>query len=166
VELEEDFRAFVSARENALRRAAWLLTGDVDLAKDLVQTALMKSWPHWSKLASRAAAEAYVRRALITTYTSWWRRKWHSEVPSDIPDVPGAALDLDLTNAIRDALLSLPKGQRAAVVLRYFEDLTAVETAALLGCSVGNVKSQTSRALTKLRGNPRLANLMTEGVER
>jgi RNA polymerase sigma-70 factor (sigma-E family) len=165
VTTDEDFRQFVAARQGSLRRAAWLLTGDASLAEDLVQTALIKSWPHWSSI-SEGAAEAYVRRTMLTTYASWWRRKWRGEVPGAVPDAPAREADLDLTASVRTALLSLPRKQRAAVVLRYFEDLSEAQTAEALGCSVGNVKSQTSRALDKLRTFPGLADVLTQGADR
>jgi RNA polymerase sigma-70 factor (sigma-E family) len=132
-----------------------------------VQTALVKCWPHWGKLGE-GAAEAYVRKTLLTTYTSWWRRKWRGEVPGPLPEVegPDATRAVDLSTSVRSALLSLPSKQRAAVVLRYFEDLSEAQTAEALGCSVGNVKSQTSRALVKLRSFPGLAELLVEGAER
>lgn len=165
---EEDFRRFIAARQAHLRRAAWLLTGDASLAQDLVQTALVRSWPHWHKLAGDGAAEAYVRRAMVTTYASWWRRKWRSEVPGPLPEVraPDATSVVDVGVCVRTALLSLPTRQRAAVVLRYFEDLSEAQTAETLGCSVGTVKSQTSRALHKLRTFPGLADVLTEGAGR
>lgn len=165
---DEDFRLFVAARQAHLRRAAWLLTGEASLAEDLVQTALIKSWPHWHKLANEGAAESYVRKAMLTTYVSWWRRKWRTEVPGPVPDVQGrdSYAAVDLSSAVRTALLSLPTRQRAAVVLRYFEDLSELQTADALGCSVGTVKSQTSRALDKLRTFPGLSEVLTEGAGR
>ncbi len=163
-DVEADFCAFVAGRQAALRNSAWLLTGDAGLAEDLVQVALVKSWPHWHKLLGSNGAEAYVRRTMVTTYSSWWRRKWRREVPGDLPEQPSPGVDVAVTESVRRALLSLPPGMRAAVVLRYFDDLTEVQTAQALGCSVGNVKSQTARALEKLRGHPGLADLLTEGA--
>jgi RNA polymerase sigma-70 factor (sigma-E family) len=166
--VERDFAAFVGARQNALRRSAWLLTGDVGLAEDLVQTALVKSWPHWPRLMSRGGQEAYVRRVMVTTYISWWRRKWRAEVPGLVPDSPGPdGLDaVDLREPVRLALAGLPRRQRAAVVLRFFDDLPEAQVAAALGCSVGTVKSQTSRALARLRALPELRALLPEGAAR
>lgn len=168
VTTEEDFRQFVAARQGQLRRSAWLLTGDASLAEDLVQTALVKSWPHWHKLVNDGAAEAYVRRAMHTTYLSWWRRKWRTELPGPVPDAPerDSYAAVDLSASVRAALISLPARQRAAVVLRYFEDLSELQTAEILGCSVGTVKSQTSRALDKLRAFPGLSEVLTEGAGR
>jgi len=164
-EVEEDFCAFVAGRQTSLRHAAWLLTGDVGLAEDLVQAALVKAWPHWHKLVGTGGAEAYVRKAMLSTYSAWWRRKWRGEVPGRVPEVGSVSPDLDLTASVRTAMLGLPPKQRAAVVLRYFVDLTEAQTAEALGCSVGNVKSQTSRALDKLRAHPGLADLLVEGAE-
>jgi RNA polymerase sigma-70 factor (sigma-E family) len=165
---DEDFVAFVASRQAALRRAAWLLTGDAGLAEDLVQTVLIKVWPHWRRIAAEGTVDAYVRRVLVTTYSSWWRRKWRSEVPGPVPDLsssdPTGAVDV--SHAVRDALLSLPARQRAAVVFRYFEDLSEQQTALALECSVGTVKSQTSRALSRLRTYPGLSEILVEGAER
>lgn len=147
------FDAFVIARGDSLWRSAWLLTGDHQLAEDLVQTALAKAWPQWARVGP-GGFEPYVRRILFTTYVAWWRRRWNGEHPArDVPEsaVAGeqesAATQQDLAGALRQ----LPKGQRAVVVLRYIDDLTEAQTAAVLGISVGTVKSQASRALKALR---------------
>lgn len=167
VTVEEDFRLFVAARQRALLRSAGLLTGDAGLAEDLVQAALVKSWPHWSRLMARGDAEAYVRRVLVTTHIGWRRRRWRGEVPTGALPEPASnrdTTDVDVQVAVRRALLALPPRQRAAVILRYFDDLTEQQTAAALGCSVGTVKSQTSRGLDKLRRQPGLSDLLTEGA--
>jgi RNA polymerase sigma-70 factor (sigma-E family) len=148
------FREFVAARQRALLRSAWLLTGDWHAAEDLVQSSLAKTWPRWQSIARRDQPELYVRRIMVNTHSTWWRRKWRSELPADaLPETAGADefATADTRAAVRTALAALPPRQRAAVVLRYFDDLTEVQTAAVLGCSVGAVKSQTSRALAKLR---------------
>lgn len=95
------FEEFVATRGRDLWRSAWLLTGDAHKAEDLVQTALLKCWRRWSSIANDGAVEAYVRRAMVTTYTDWWRQKWRSE---------------------------LPRGQRAVLVLRFYDDLTVAQT--------------------------------------
>ncbi|PWN04655.1 SigE family RNA polymerase sigma factor [Nocardioides silvaticus] len=155
-EAADDFDSFVAARGDALWRAAWLLTGDHQLAEDLVQTALAKSWRAWSRVGPDGY-EAYVRRVLFTTYVSWWRRKWRGERPTEVlPERAAAAPDTDARNDLVAALTQLPRGQRAVVVLRYFEDLTEQQTADVLGISTGTVKSQCSRALTALRSSPHL----------
>ena len=150
-----DFDHFVTARGDALLRTAYLLTHDRVLAEDLLQTALVKAWTSWRRI--RTNPEGYVRRILVTTYTSWWRRRWNGEQPqAELPDVGAAAADRDLTIDLWTALARLPRRQRATVVLRFYEGLTEPQTAELLGCSVGTVKSQTSKALAKLRIDPAL----------
>ncbi len=155
----DGFEAFVAARGDALWRSAWLLTGDSGRAEDLVQTALAKSWPHWSRIGDPGGFEAYVRRVLFTTYAAWWRRRWNGERPaSDLPDgTAPAGGDPDLRRDLLTALAGLPRGQRAVVVLRYVEDRTERETADLLGISIGTVKSQAARGLAALRASAALA---------
>lgn len=152
----DGFDGFVAARGDALWRSAWLLTGEPQLAEDLVQTALGKSWRAWDRVGADGF-EAYVRRVMYTTYISWWRRKWRGERPTEhLPERPAATEDRDARNDLVAALGGLPRGQRAVVVLRYFEDLTEQQTATALGISVGTVKSQCSRALAALRSSPHL----------
>jgi RNA polymerase sigma-70 factor (sigma-E family) len=150
---EADFVAFVQARQHALLRFAYLLTSDHHPAEDLVQTALAKTYLTWNRLRDRGAIDAYVRRIIINENTSMWRRAWRrNERTSDT--VPDSGVD-DRDGADRDAMWrvvqTLPTKQRAAVVLRYYEDLSEADTAAVLGCSIGNVKSQTSRAIAAMR---------------
>lgn len=140
------FEEFVAARSGALWRSAWLLTGDAQKAEDLLQTALLKAWRNWGSIARDGAVEGYVRRALVTTYTDWWRRKWTAEVPTKhLPETASGQRDdeADTRHDVMTALAGLTRGQRAVVVLRYFDDLTEQQTADALGCSVGTVKSQT-----------------------
>ncbi len=154
-----DFDDFVAARSGALLRTAYLLTHDHALAEDLLQTALTKAWFAWGRISG--GPEAYVRKILVNTYATWWRRRWNGEHATDeLPDtgVPDATGAVDTGSDLWDAMGRLPRRQRAAVVLRYFEDLTETQTAELLGCSVGTVKSQTSKALAKLRIDPALAD--------
>ncbi len=155
------FREFVAARSPALLRVAWLLTGDRMLAEDLLSTALAKTWPRWSSLDNPQAGEAYVRRVLVTTQITWWRRRWRAEVPTaELPD-RSSAVDAfgaaDVRGDLAAALALLPRRQRAVVVLRYFEDMTEAQVAAELGISAGTVKSQHAKALAKLREMPLLA---------
>jgi RNA polymerase sigma-70 factor (sigma-E family) len=153
----DGFSEFVAARGDALWRSAWLLTGDHQLAEDLVQTALAKSWRHWRRVGPDGF-EAYVRRVLYTTYVSWWRRKWRGERPTErLPETGEAGPDTDVRHDLVTALATLPRGQRAVVVLRYFEDLTVRQTADALGVSEGTVKSQAARALDTLRSSPQLS---------
>ncbi|MFE7133835.1 SigE family RNA polymerase sigma factor [Streptomyces sp. NPDC057638] len=154
-ERDGDFEAFVAARGPRLLRVAWLLTGDAHLAEDLLQTVLARVWPKWGRI-TLDHPEAYVRRALVHTHVSWWRRHWRGEVPhGDVPDavpVADAYAGVDLEQSLAAAVRALPARQRAVVVLRYFEDLSVEETAATLGCTTGTVKSQSSKALRTLRG--------------
>ncbi|MEU5562482.1 SigE family RNA polymerase sigma factor [Micromonospora musae] len=151
---EEEFREFVAARSAALLRTAYLLAGDWATAEDLLQTALTKTYLAWRRLGGIEAIEPYARRVLVNTSTSWWRRRWHGERPTEVlPERAGAdeverQLDRDL---LWRHLRALPNRQRAVLVLRYYEDMSEAQTAALLGISTGTVKSQTARALATLR---------------
>lgn len=151
---DDEFRDFVVARSTALLRVAFLLTGDRGHAEDLLQTALMKTSRRWTHLVDREASYAYVRRVMVNTQTSWLRRR--RVVESFVDIVPESAAHLDDFSSIEGralpALAQLPAGMRAIIVLRFYEDLSEAETAKLLGCSVGTVKSQTSRGLARLRG--------------
>jgi RNA polymerase sigma-70 factor (sigma-E family) len=148
-------RDYVAARQRALLRTARMLTGDEQLAEDLVQTTLERVWPHWQRVARDRDPDAYVRRVMVNTYSSWWRRKWRRERPTfDLPEITTPDDDFaraDLADALRRLLPTLTPRQRAVLVLRYYEDLTETATAEVLGCSVGTVKSQTSKALARLR---------------
>jgi RNA polymerase sigma-70 factor (sigma-E family) len=151
---EAGFEEFVAARGQRLLRVAWLLTGDAHLAEDLLQTVLARIWPKWGQIAGENP-EAYVRKALVHTHASWWRRRWRGEVPhGEMPDraaVGDPYEGVELEQTLAAAVRALPVRQRAVVVLRYFEDLTVMETAEVLGCSEGTVKSQASKALRSLR---------------
>jgi RNA polymerase sigma-70 factor (sigma-E family) len=158
---ESQFDGFVVDRSPALLRTAYLLVRDEGLAEDLLQTALTKAWFAWKRIED---PEAYVRRIMVTTSASWWRRRWNGETPteahdlSQVPDTGEPVTAPDLWMAIGH----LPRRQRAVVVLRYVEDRTEVETATLMGCSVGTVKSQCAKALAKLRSD----GALTPDVER
>jgi RNA polymerase sigma-70 factor (sigma-E family) len=146
------FDEFVATRSPALLRTAYLLTADHGLAEDLLQTALAKCWFAWGRIDG--PPEPYVRRTLVTTYATWWRRKWWAERPAgQLPDRadPAAAVPVEDRDALWRALGALPRRQRAVVVLRYYEDLSESETAAALGISTGTVKSQAAKALAALR---------------
>ena len=156
--LQEDdaaaFDAFVVARRGSLMRTALLLTGDRGRAEDLVQTALFETYRRWPRLREQADPVGYARKALVTTHLNWIRRRsWHEPAVGEIVDL--AATD-DVGQVaerlrIRAALLALPPRMRAVLVLRFFEDLSERDTAELLGCSAGTVKSQTARGLARLR---------------
>jgi RNA polymerase sigma-70 factor (sigma-E family) len=154
-----EFDEFVAARSTRLLRTAYLLTRDHALAEDLLQTALAKAWFSWSRID--ADPEPYVRKILVNTFASWWRRKWNGEHAHAEPPEPPAASghhdDADQRHDLWEAMGRLPRRQRAVVVLRFVEDLSEAETARLLGISAGTVKSQTSKALARLRIDPALA---------
>jgi RNA polymerase sigma-70 factor (sigma-E family) len=150
------FEEFVVLRSSALLRTAYLLTRDHAHAEDLLQTALTKAWFAWKRIDSNP--EPYVRRIIVNTYASWWRRKWRGEQPTEVlPEHASAGPDGDAAQDLWTAMARLAPRQRAVIVLRYFEDLTEAQTAALLDCSVGTVKSQTSKAFARLRLDPALA---------
>lgn len=151
------FEDWVLARRGSLLRTAWLLTGDGGSAEDLVQIALLRCWPRWSRIRKMADPDAYVRTTMTNAYMNDRRRRWSGEVPTErLPDTGAAAPDVDDRGQLLAALARLPRGQRAVVVLRYAEDLSERQTATVLGCSVGTIKSQTSRALAALRGDAEL----------
>ena len=151
----EEFAQFVAARSAALHRAAYLMVGDVALAQDLVQEALTKTYVAWPRLHRTGNAEAYTRKAITTTAISWFRRRsWtHERTTGSMPDPGTPGHDDGVTRAawLWTALQQRPARQRAAIVLRYYEDLTEAQTAEAMGCAVGTVKSQVSAALSKLR---------------
>lgn len=163
---DAEFSRFVASRWRALTHTAYLLTGDFHEAEDLVQTTLSRVYVHWRRVRPETA-EHYVRRALVNTNRSRYRKRRvvHLLLPS-LPDSSavetnggggGPGGGADERDTLVHALADLPERQRAVVVLRYWEDLSAEEVARTLGCSVGTVKSQASRALAKLRGHPALA---------
>ena len=156
-ESRADFDAFVAARSSQLLRTAYLLTQDSHTAEDLLQTSLTKAWFAWRRI--EGDPEPYVRKIMVNAFASMWRRKWNGEYPTEELPETGAATHDEASSTSHDvmtALARLPKRQRAVVVLRFFEDLTEAETARILDCSVGTVKSQTSKALAKLRIDPAL----------
>ncbi len=162
-DVETEFRRFVAARSASLQRTASLLVGDWAHAEDVLQTALTKTYLAWRRLGEIEAVEAYARRVLVTTATSWWRRRWHGERPTEV--MPERAAPDRIEEGLERQVLwrhvqSLPARQRAVLVLRFYEDLTEAETARILGVTVGTVKSQSARALAALR-----SRLVEAGVE-
>jgi RNA polymerase sigma-70 factor (sigma-E family) len=144
----------VTARSASLLRTAYLLTHNRADAEDLVQAALAKTYLAWDRIEDRGAVDGYVRRAMVNTQISWWRRRRVEEYPTD--DIPEQAVadhagDSELQDTLRRAIERLPRRMRAAVVLRYYEDMTEAEIASVLGVSQGTVKSTVSRAVAKLR---------------
>ena len=166
---ERDFAAFVAVHGTAFLRLAVLLCRDASDAEDLLQDVLEKAYRRWTVVSATDHPTAYVRRMLASRAVDRWRLRRLVEVPlMNSHDAPG--IDRGDAHELRDALLrglrALPARQRAAVVLRHCEDLSEVEVAALLGCSVGTVKSQTSRGLVRLREllGPELAATLVGGT--
>lgn len=152
---EETYCEFVAARRRSLLQTAFLLTGDWHLAEDLVQTALAKLYVAWTRVHRRDDVAAYARRTLVNAYLDERRRPWRREEAMDVvPDRPSVQTD-DADPAMRKhiivALGHVPARQRAALVLRYWEDLSVEQAADVLNCSTGTVKSQTARGLDRLR---------------
>ncbi|MFJ1653784.1 SigE family RNA polymerase sigma factor [Streptomyces sp. NPDC088337] len=160
------FASYVRDRQPVLLRAARSLTANPSDAEDLLQAALTKTYVAWERIEDHRALDGYVRRALLNTRTSQWRKRKVDEFACDeLPEpepAPGAA-DPAEQQALRDAMwraiMKLPTRQRAMVVLRYYEDLSEIQTAEVLGVSVGTVKSAVSRALGKLREDPELVRV-------
>jgi RNA polymerase sigma-70 factor (sigma-E family) len=149
---EDEFVQFAEAVAPRLRRTAFLLCGDWHTAEDLAQTTLAKVFVSWRRISRRDAVNAYAMRTLLNTYLGEARKKRTGELlTSRVPEQPVAAPSLELRMAVLAALATLPPRARAVVVLRYWADQSIEQTAALLGCTPGNVKSQSSRALDKLR---------------
>jgi len=151
---DPEFRDFVRSRSRALLRTAYLLTGNIADAEDLVQSALTKTYVAWDRIHDRSALDGYVRRAIVNTHISWWRRRRLEEFPTD--EIPEQAVidqpdSSDIEESLQRAINRLPQRMRAAVMLRYYDDMTEAEVAEVLGVSLGTVKSTVSRAMAKLR---------------
>jgi len=160
---EEEFSAYVQRREDSLHRTAYLLTGDVHQAEDLVQNALLQLYRAWDRVADSSSRDGYVRRILVNENNSSWRKAWRKrevssgfEVRERSRDTTG---DIDTHNAVWGLVKTLPPKQRAVIVLRYFEDLAVETIAEVMGISAGTVKSQANRALATLRAHPDLTDL-------
>lgn len=153
VTADAEFTEFMLGCWPRLVRLGYALTGDRGLGEDLAQTALARAYASWPRVARAGNPEAYVRKIVVNASRDGFRRRHVAEVLTDsLPDVVTTdAASSEQRPALFAALMKLPAGQRAIVVLRYWLDLTETETAAAVGCSVGNVKSQASRALAKLR---------------
>ena len=161
-DLEESFASFVRTRGEHHLRVAALLTGSAAEAEDLVQSSLMRLYRAWPRLdVASSSPDAYLRKIIVNTRRSWWRARWRQESPmASVPDRPdpaeggGDPADRQAVGAlVRSALTRLPRQQRAVLVLRYLEDLPEAEVAALLGCSVGSVKTHAHRGLRALRAS-------------
>jgi RNA polymerase sigma-70 factor (sigma-E family) len=166
---EETFTAWAAARQHALLRTAYLLTGDLHRAEDLLQDALTKVAQRWRRLQA-GNPEGYARTILVRTNVSWWRSFRREHVVGELPDVdrsgPADPDAVERRVVVARALAKLPPRQRAVLVLRYYDDLTERQTADVLGVSVGTVKSQAHAALQKLRAeSAELAELIGSSQE-
>lgn len=151
---DTEFTEYMQGRWAQLVRLGYGLTGDRQLGEDLAQTALARAYASWPRVRRAGNPDAYVRKIMVNANHGRFRKHRVAERLTDRP--PDTAMadptgPRDERTTLVAALLTLPYGQRAVVVLRYWMDMTEIETAAALGCSVGNVKSQASRALAKLR---------------
>ncbi len=163
-----EFTEFAATRSTSLIRVAYLLTGDQHAAEDLLQTALTKAAARWGSIHTDPGA--YVRQVMYREQVTWWRRRARlGEITmADVPDLAAAVPDLSAETrlSVRQALRALPAGKRAVLILRYFEDLPEAQVAAILGCSVGTVRSQTHKAITQLRAALGSAGLTRTEVRR
>jgi RNA polymerase sigma-70 factor (sigma-E family) len=151
---ENTYREYVTARMEVMRRTAYLLCRDWHTADDLVSITISKLYRHWSRIGQQAGLDAYVRKALLRTWLDEKRRPFRrrEQLSEELPELPSAAEFAVVNRAqLLDLLDGLPPKRRAAVVLRLYLDLSVEETAEILGCSVGTVKSQTARGLDTLR---------------
>ncbi|GIJ55654.1 RNA polymerase sigma factor [Virgisporangium aurantiacum] len=164
---EAAFTAYMGARLAHWSRLAFLLTGDRHQAEDLVQVTFERVARRWERVAADGDPDPYVRRTMLSQHVSLWRRRWRNvelwaRPPEPPTGDPTAATDRAVV--VRQALARLAPRQRSALVLRYFEDLTEVETARVLNCSVSTVKSQVRDGLARLRAlAPELGELITGG---
>ena len=156
---DEEFTAYLHARQPSLLRTAYLLTGDRNHAEDVLQTSLAKLYLAWDKVRDRDSVDAYVRRIMVNENNSMWRRGWKKrEFATEDQHLNSRAdrevrdhYDEGTNDALWQVVQTLPPKARAVVVLRYYEQMSEAETADVLGISVGTVKSQCSRALAALR---------------
>jgi RNA polymerase sigma-70 factor (sigma-E family) len=150
---DAEFTEYVAARLTALRRLAYLLCWDWDRADDLVQGAITKMYVHWGRVREVDHADSYARVILVREFLGDRRSGWARRVTlsAEVPDAPAVAADCDAALDVRSALADLPPGQRAALVLRFYCDLSVGQSAEVLGCTAGTVKSQTAKGLDSLR---------------
>ena len=149
------FAAYFAARSDAMRGTAYLLCGDWHRAEDLVQQTFTKIYLVWRRIQRHEAMDSYTRQTLIRTFLSERRRGWfrHESVASEATDRAAPSADFaDERLVLLEALVKVPPRQRAVLVLRYWEDQSVEQTAELLDCSAGTVKSQAARGLATLRG--------------
>ena len=159
------FAEFVAARSRSLLRTAYLLTGDHQRAEDLVQSTLTKVYLRWERVSQMDQPAAYARRILVNQASSrrWWRAS--RELTLTVPDLPTDGYDdrVATSRTVWNAVLALPPRQRAVIVLRYYEDLSELDIAEILGMAPGTVKSTAHAANRRLAGV--LADLVDEHVE-
>lgn len=151
---ESAYREYVTSRMEVMRRTAYLLCRDWHTADDLVSITITKLYRHWSRIGGAVSLDAYVRKVLLRTWLDEKRRPWHrrEQLTEELPELPTAEEFVVVSRAqLLELLDGLPPRRRAAVVLRLYLDLSVEETAEILGCSVGTVKSQTARGLDALR---------------
>ena len=161
------FEEYVAARGHALTRTAYLLTGDHGHAEDLAQVALGKAYASWGRVSRMESPDAYVRKIMVNQHISRWRRVRGRESLTDRPPdavVADPTASFAAADAVRDVVRALPPRQRAAVVLRFYEDLPDAEIGRLLGCSEATVRSQISRALAAIRAGGKLADDLSQDV--
>jgi RNA polymerase sigma-70 factor (sigma-E family) len=157
--VDDEFIEWTAGAQRKLLRSAYLLTGDLHRAEDLVQEALIKVALRWPRLRSQNPS-AYARTVIVRDNVSWWRRRKDVPTPT-LDDLAEVSSDPDVALVVQRALDRLTPKQRAVLVLRHFDDLSEAETAAALGVSVGTVKSQNAAALVRLRGGaPELLDLI------
>lgn len=163
---EAEFHEFVVARWPRLVRTAYLLTGDRHHAEDLAQATLARTFQGWSRVRASASPDAYVHRIMVRCNAGRFRKRRVVEHLGELPErgMSDATEQVEQRRALVAALQDLTKKQRSIVVLRFWSDLTEVETAEVVGCSVGTVKSQTHRALAKLRLHPALRAAVSEDL--
>jgi RNA polymerase sigma-70 factor (sigma-E family) len=147
------FAEYFAARSGALRRTAYLLCGEWHWAEDIVQAAFTRLYVVWNRVAHHDSLDGYVRRMVVTTFLDECRRghRRRERITAAPHDMPAPQEPADERLILLRALADVPPRQRAVLVLRYWEDLSVEQTAALLGCSTGTVKSQAARGLAALR---------------
>jgi RNA polymerase sigma-70 factor (sigma-E family) len=150
---DAEYAEYVAARLSSLRRLAVVLCDDRQRADDLVQATLIKLYVRWGRVRGAAHADAYARAVLVREFTHERRSVWVKRVSlsGGVIDLPAAAVDQDALLDLRAAVAARPARQRATLVLRFYCDLNVEQSAAVLGCSPGTVKSQTARALDAMR---------------
>ncbi len=150
---DTEYTEYVTAALPWLRRTAYLLCGDVHSADDVVQVAITRLYTNWRRARAADNIDAYVRAILVRAFLNERRRPWRRERPFDRVDALRAVVnpDVETREEVRGALMRVPPGQRAVLVLRFLFDLPVAEVARTLRCSEGTVKSQTSDGLAALR---------------